>query len=174
MIPGCFLCTRAISLIRFQASSLLFLTKKPSERERQIVLWGKGRGMCSMQNKEQMSRMGDQWMPSDQANLTEPSLCLGWIQHLFWGQGDSFCTSQGESLSCFPSRVCDPDLRICLRVTLSFTVPRNDLGSMSLRHHAYEADSPSFHLTTVNWLCNLGQTKLFLINQGCSSVKWRW
>ena len=34
MIPGCFLCTRAISLIRFQASSLLFLTKKPSERER--------------------------------------------------------------------------------------------------------------------------------------------
>ena len=30
-----------------------------------------------MQNKGQMSRMADQWMPSDQAKLTEPSLCLG-------------------------------------------------------------------------------------------------
>lgn len=60
MIPGCFLCTRAISLIRFQASSLLFLTKKPSEKETNCIV-EKGRGMCSMQSKGQMreTRLAD-------------------------------------------------------------------------------------------------------------------
>lgn len=76
MIPGCFLCTRAISLIRFQASSLLFLTKKPSEKETNRIV-EKRRGMCSMQSKGQMSEMRSE--DSLMVTLTWAELggCLG-------------------------------------------------------------------------------------------------
>lgn len=86
MIPVCFLCTRAISLIRFQASSLLFLTKKPSERERdKLYCGGKRRGMYSMQNKSQTSNRGDQWTPWWSRRLWQ-SWAFVWAEFsIFWG-----------------------------------------------------------------------------------------
>lgn len=109
MIPGCFLCTWAISLIRFQASSLLFLTKKPSEKETNCIV-EKRRGMCSMQSKEQMSETRSADYPMVTLTWAELGGCLGWIQYLLRPEGP-LCPPQGiPPTSCLIlwSRICLP------------------------------------------------------------------
>lgn len=75
-----------------------------------------------MQNKGQMSKMGEQWMPDDQANFGRAELVSGLSSASFEVRGTFLHTQRNISPASYLEFVIQVS-EFVFRVTFSFTVP---------------------------------------------------